>query len=209
MLDDLPQNSICYSLGIGTDVSWDLQMAGYGAQVFQFDHTVAGPPEPHENFHFAPVMIGAQDDAKNNIRSLAGAIEQNRHIGNIPMIMKMDIEDSEWEVLAATPTEILARFEQIVLEFHGLNRLYNGHWYTKLETTLRHMRRSHMPVHVHGNNFGGISVIEGVPVPDVLEVTYASRHRYMFSRTDEIFPTPLDRPCNSTLPDLFLGAFQY
>ena len=46
MLNDLDRIGVCYSLGIGFEVSWDLEMAEWGALVYQYDNTVDGPPSP-------------------------------------------------------------------------------------------------------------------------------------------------------------------
>ena len=64
-------------------------------------------------------------------------------------------------------------------------------------------------VHVHGNNFSPIFNIANVIVPDVLEVTFANRARYTCTDTDEIFPTPLDRPCAPKGAEIHLGCFRY
>ncbi len=46
-------------------------------------------------------------------------------------------------------------------------------------------------------------------MPDVLEVSYASRSDFTFRPNTEIFPTGLDRPCKPGEPDLFLGTFAF
>jgi FkbM family methyltransferase len=48
-----------------------------------------------------------------------------------------------------------------------------------------------------------------VPIPCVLEVTFANRALYEFQDSKEVFPTELDAPCNRNQPDLFLGAFRF
>ena len=42
-------------------------------------------------------------------------------------VLKMDIEGSEWEVLANTVS--LGTFKQIVIEFHGLRQLINQDYF--------------------------------------------------------------------------------
>ena len=46
-------------------------------------------------------------------------------------------------------------------------------------------------------------------IADCLEVTFASRRHYRFGPTSEVFPGPLDRANNPSMPDLFLGSCQY
>ncbi len=208
MVDDFPSDPICYSLGIGGDVSWDLAMAARNAMVYQYDHTIQRSPVDHPAFRFFRFGIGASD-AEPRMTTLTSALAQNGHQDAGNLILKMDIEDSEWSVLGATPESCLAQFSQIVIEFHGLTRAADKFWISQAEKVLRKMRRTHLPVHVHGNNWGCYTLVHGVPVPDVLEVTYLSRAGYTFGTTDETFPTVLDRPCKAGVADHYLGSFQF
>lgn len=208
MIDDFPNKPICYSLGIGGDVSWDLAMASRNATIFQYDHTIERVPVQHEHFRFFRLGIG-NNKADERMTSLSAAVETNGHQSYRNMILKMDIEDSEWAALGATPESCLAQFSQIVVEYHGLARATDKFWVSQAEKVLRKVRRTHLPVHVHGNNWGNYSLLHGVPVPDVLEVTYASRADYAFAESDEIYPTALDRPCKAGVADLYLGSFKF
>ena len=190
------------------DVSWDLDMASRGAVVYQYDHSIVRPPVHHPSFRFFRLGIGDREES-GSATTIAAALAANGHQGDRDLILKMDIEDSEWSVLEATPECCLAQFSQIVVEFHGLARMEDMGWAAQAEAVLRKMLRTHLPIHVHGNNWGRYVLVQGVPVPDVLEVTYASRARYSFADTNEIFPTPLDRPCKADVPDLFLGSFRF
>lgn len=208
MIDDFSDSPLCYSLGIGGDVSWDIDMASRNAIVYQYDHSINHPPTRHPNFRFFKLAVDGRDES-GVCTTLAGALAHNGHQDHRDLILKMDIEDSEWIVLDATPESCLSQFSQIIIEFHGLMRVENRCWAAQAEVVLKKLLRTHLPVHVHGNNWGRYASVEGVPVPDVLEVTYASRARYSFSESDEIYPTQLDRPCKAGVPDLFLGSFKF
>jgi hypothetical protein len=52
MLDEICKNSIAYSFGIGGEISWDMDIATCGLQLFQYDHTIPSLPINHPNFHF-------------------------------------------------------------------------------------------------------------------------------------------------------------
>jgi hypothetical protein len=71
------------------------------------------------------------------------------------------------------------------------------------------LARHFAPIHVHGNNCGGIANLCNIPVPEYLEVTFASRARYSFAGSDETFPTRLDAPNAPTIPSIVLGAFRF
>lgn len=208
MLDDFPSNPICYSFGIGGDVSWDLDMASRNATVYQYDHSIGKPPVQHPSFRFFRLGIGDRNE-RGSLTTIVGALAENGHQGERGLILKMDIEDSEWSVLDATPEWCLAQFSQIVVEYHGLARAENRMWAARAESILRKVLRTHLPVHVHGNNWARYALVENIPVPDVLEVTYAARACYSFAESDELYPTALDRPCKAGVPDLFLGSFKF
>lgn len=209
MVDDFPDPMMCYSIGIGNDVSWDLDMAQRGAQVFQYDHTVERAPMQHESFHFSRIRVGATDGPDASWRRLDSILQDNGHVSTQDLILKMDIEDGEWEVLESLETKVIAQFRQILLEVHYLSRLADPIWAARMKGVFRKLRTTHMPVHVHGNNHCPIVVVHGVPFPDVLELSYASRAAYSFAESREIFPGTLDRPNERNKPDLFLGNFSF
>jgi hypothetical protein len=62
MLDDFRNVNSCYSVGIGPEVSWDLDMARRGLPVFQYDHTVKEPPVKHDKLIFTPLGLGTVDN---------------------------------------------------------------------------------------------------------------------------------------------------
>lgn len=214
MLDDLDSIGVCYSLGVGPDVSWDREMAQRGAHVFQYDHTVETAPAEHERFHHFRTGITHDPALAPAFKRIDALIEENGHLGRDDMVLKIDIEGHEWDSLdALAPGElapgVLGGFRQIVAEFHGLRLLDSESFRDRAHRVFSMLRQTHEVVHVHGNNFAGMFVVEGIAIADCLELTYASRRHYRFGPTAEIFPGPLDRANNPAMPDLFLGNYQY
>ena len=119
------------------------------------------------------------------------------------------VEGAEWDVFDHASADTLGRFKQVICEFHGLTQLRDSRWSERAERVLLKLSSTHPPVHVHGNNFGAFNVVEGVPIPDVLEVTYARRSAYSFEPSKECFPTELDRPNCPDLADIYLGGFKF
>jgi hypothetical protein len=85
MLDDFRNINSCYSVGIGPEVSWDLDMARRGLRVFQYDHTVKEPPVKHDKFIFTPLGLSTVDDGER--RTLATLVP----FDVAPSILKIDI----------------------------------------------------------------------------------------------------------------------
>ncbi len=209
MLDDLACIGICYSLGVGPDVSWDRQMAELGAQIYQYDHTVEKAPAEHPRFHHFRIGITHDRSLAPEFRRIDALIDENGHGERDDMVLKIDIEGHEWDSLDALDPGVFAKFRQILAEFHGMRLLNIDSFQKRAHRVFSKLRQTHEVIHVHGNNFAGMPVVEGIPIADCLELSFASRRYYSFAPSYEIFPGDLDRPNNSTIPDLFLGAFKF
>jgi hypothetical protein len=207
MIDDFRDIDGAVSLGVGDDVSWDEQIANYGIEVWQFDPTVLGPPAAHALFHFEPLRAAGQDGEG---AICLETILRTRLAGRDGMtLLKIDIEGDEWAVFNATNEDVLARFKQIVCEFHGLDRLGEEEFAGQVRATLEKLSRTHFVYHVHGNNCGNFTNVGNVVVPETLEVSFGLRSAYRTGPNTLRFPTELDRPNQTGRADLFLGAFDY
>ncbi|PZU10039.1 FkbM family methyltransferase [Sphingomonas sp.] len=207
-LDDFSGVNVALSLGIRDDISWDLDAANRGLRIYQFDHTVDDPAPEDHRMVFSKTMIAAQPATGcTTLESLVH--EHDKGLAKPNIFLKMDIEDSEWSVIEATPQEHLGRFTQITCEMHGFENFVRSEWRQGFYRALRKLSLNYAPVHVHANNFADFGVIAGVPVANVLEVSWANRAVYDLVDTDETFPGPLDMPCWSGGPDHYLGSFRY
>lgn len=209
MLDDLQDIGVCYSLGVGPDVSWDVEMAEHGAHIFQYDHTVASPPTSHPRCMHFKVGIAGDDTTTPSMRRIDTLMRENGHAERNDMVLKIDIEGSEWEALSVLTSEILSQFKQILVEFHGMRLLNIESFRQRAASLFGKFRVTHQCIHVHGNNFGGMAIVEGIGIPDVLELTLVRKADYTFGPSNEVFPTYLDGPNNVSMPDLFLGSFRF
>ncbi len=205
-LDDLAPLRLGLSFGVCDDDNWDLEMAQKGIPVDQFDHTVDAAPSTHPLLRFHKKKICPVASATG--ASLPALVADAP--GDRPgVILKMDIEGDEWIVLESASEADLSKIAQFVCEFHGFSRLHETGFYCRALRVFEKLARVFAPVHVHGNNHGRIANIHNVVVPDVLEITFANRRLYTFADSDEIFPTPLDAPCDPGQADIFLGRFQF
>jgi hypothetical protein len=209
MIDNFDSVDAAYSLGISDDVSWDLEFARRGIEVFQYDHTIDRPPVEHGLCRWLKLGVAGQPDPVQNLDTLANLIERNQHTECKNMLLKCDIDGGEWGVFSNVPNAILEQFSQIVVELHFLDDLHMYSSAAVARDAIANLTTSHKVVHVHGNNFAPCAVVGGVPFPSVLEVTFARHDQGEFTVSDEIFPTRLDMPCNSKSADHFLGRFEF
>jgi len=207
LLNDYSDISAAISFGISNDDNWDLAVAQMGVPVFQFDHTIEKAPSTHPllRFHRKKAAANASADAV----TIAELVAAHSRLSAPDLILKMDIEDSEWEVLDTSSSESLSKFSQIVCEFHGLGRLYEAPFHTRATRVFRKLAQQFSVIHVHANNSAEICNVANVVMPSVLEVTFANRARYSFVASDETFPTALDAANHPLVADVRLGSFRF
>lgn len=208
MLDALaaPHVAAAYSCGVGEDVSWDLDIASRGIDVWLYDHTVPCLPAGHPRFRFARTGLAGRI-ARPGCRTLGQLIAANGHDRSRDLILKMDIEGAEWDVLGEAATATLEQFQQIVVEFHDLANVLDPVLRGPIVTVLEKLNQTHQIVHVHGNACEVPLWIGDLVLPQVMEVTYVRRQDFArrFVPQTATFPTEMDRPNRAGFPDIFLG----
>jgi hypothetical protein len=208
MLDDHIDNTVAYSLGISDEVSWDLDMAKSGCQVFQYDHTIQRAPRVHPNLHFSRIGIAGRSSPDGVFKSLSDLVHENGNDGRSDMILKMDIEGSEWSVVRELRQSTLNQFSHVLIEWHfDFHEIAGVDSLGLVLSTLEKINASHQVIHVHANNCGRMAVVAGVSIPEGIEVTYVRRNSHLFEECRKVYPTPLDRPNDPNMPDYILGAF--
>jgi hypothetical protein len=206
-IDDLECISHAFSFGVSDNDSWDLTMAKAGIPVEQFDHAIERAPSDHPLLHFHRKMVSA--DATAQSVTLGDLAAQYSKFGAPDLVVKIDIEGCEWDAFDRATDAVLSRFAQVICEFHDLSRLTDPAFRARARRVFEKLDKHFAPVHVHGNNCGRLRIISNIPLPDFLEVTFASRGRYSFTETNEVFPTSLDTPNYPDSADIVLGAFRF
>jgi hypothetical protein len=206
-IDDLECISHAFSFGVSDNDSWDLTMAKTGISVEQFDHAIERAPSDHPLLRFHRKMVSA--DATAQSVTLGDLAAEYSKFGAPDLIVKIDIEGCEWDAFDRATDAVLSRFAQLICEFHDLSRLTDPAFRARARRVFEKLAKHFAPVHVHSNNCGRLRIISNIPLPDFLEVTFASRGRYSFTETTELFPTPLDAPNYPDSADIVLGAFRF
>lgn len=190
----------------GVSDTWDFERyvaERYGMPSFMVDGSVDAPPGLTDAQHFSRKWLGP--DSRDDVVSLEDWIDQSRVSRDSDLLLQMDIEGSEYGVLASAPLATLRRFRIAVVEFHGLDWIAVGPVLKmRILPALRKMAVDFEVVHVHPNNCCGMQEIYGVPVPRVLEVSYLRRDRVGTAPVRARLPHPLDRDCVAGSPTLEL-----
>jgi hypothetical protein len=204
LLDDFAGIGFALSFGVGQEITWDLDIAERGIAVHQFDHTIEQPPGTHPRLHFHRRRIApAPAEDAESLRS-AQALG-----GGGRCIVKMDIEGDEWRVLEAAGPGDFTEISQLIVEFHDFDRVDDDAWHARAARVLAALGEHFAVVHVHANNHGALQVAGNLAFPEILEVTFANRAFYAFADSNEVFPTALDAPNRTDMPDIALGSFRF
>lgn len=208
MLDDFRDIDTALSFGIDTNADWDLDVAKRGVTVYQFDHTVDGPPIHDPRFIFARKRISTEIGPGSE--SLSSLVKQHDKQNTHPnLLLKFDIECDEWLILDNAPTEILRRFSQIVGEFHFFEGFSaDCRWRRLITRVLKKLTDYYAVIHVHANNWGDFHTVDDLVLPNSLEITFANRAVYSLTETNETFPGPMDAPNLPDRPDVSLDIFK-
>lgn len=205
VMPDPGRGGVAYSLGIADNVSWDIDMAGRGFEIYQYDGSVDGPPVSHPSFHFEKSFIGGEPDLPKGWKSLPALLKENGHEGRDDLVLQIDIEGSEWDVFTSMGSAALRSFRQIIAELHippnelGLLPLRNA--------ALRLLNISHQPVHAHINNNAPSMLLGSETLWTVIEVTYLRRDNFDFVPSTLHYPLNLDAPCNRIYTEPVAGQW--
>jgi hypothetical protein len=177
------------SYGVGGDVSFEEGFKGrFSKPVACFDHTVNSIPSEDKDIQFF------QEGVSNTSSGMLGTIESHvKKLGwaGIPIALKMDVEGAEWDVLDDISRQ--SEVKILVIELHDLCR--------EMRPSLIRLHDSFFCIHVHGNNYCGVSTYDKV-YPNTVEAVFIRRGE---AEPDGIdygsFPTVLDIP-NSGSSDI-------
>lgn len=188
-----------YSYGICDDVSFEVDYVNKtNAPAFLFDHTITGLPLHNKNF----IFIKEPASSDNIIKHINYTSNDNN------IILKMDVEGCEWDIFDNIDTNLLCRFQQIIIEFHNLEYLQNecfgnlNNTYDKMYYIFAKLNRFFYLGHIHGNNCGGVK-----DIPNTIECTYIRKDLVNGTPTIETTPYPikdLDFPNTSKYDDYTL-----
>jgi FkbM family methyltransferase len=204
---DIEQKYDCYiSAGVSNEESFSRDFINKynmtNENSFAFDGTINQYPYQYTNkITFIKRNIGKDKNSKT--ANLSYFTEKYENI-----FLKMDIEGSEYEWLLSLNKDTINKFAQIVIEFHGINDDSFGYYYDDKLNCLKKLSDSHYLIHIHGNNYGGIT--NGIP--NVVELTYIRKNYFIEEpkfNTEKLPIKYLDFPNNLNLPEINLSFYPF
>jgi len=195
----------CYlSIGVGYDESFSSDLINKYEMVkencFAFDGTISSLPYNFpDNMTFVNKNIGTVNtditDTLDNYFNKYSSI-----------FMKMDIEGYEYEYILSLPLDNLKKIKQLVMEIHGINdNGFIGNTTTPIYVSgfsmeesfvkkvefFKKLSETHYLVHVHANNGGKYTIIDGHCIPNVVEVSYVRKDEFSDIPKLNTIPFPL------------------
>lgn len=186
---DMPQGyDRLVSAGLADDASFeDDWLARYGGECRAFDGTISRPPS--QKVKWTRKNVGTVND--DNTDDLSESIQGKT-------FLKMDIEGAE--IPWILHTDRLDEVSQMVVEFH--HRPFSP----THEAAFKKLNRTHLLVHIHGNNYSGTCAHEGVVFPVTFECTYLHRSLVPNPKPNmSPLPCPQDMPNNPGGRDIHLN----
>jgi hypothetical protein len=109
------------------------------------------------------------------------------------VVVKIDVEGAEWETFLQTPSAVLARIDQLVVEFHGVNR---EHYLA----AVRRLKEFFLVAHLHINNYACQAGMDPFPAW-AYEVLFVNKRIAVGRAPRPAGPHPLDAPNKPAAPD--------
>ena len=182
LLNDFKNIKIAYSFGINSEISFEKELADRNIDIYMYDHTINILPFENTKFHWKKIGLCGIKSTDQNMKTLFELIQENGHLKEDNMILKIDIEGYEWEVFQSLPFNIFSQFKFIIVEFHFEDseiEYYN---------ILKRILITHKIFHIHCNNCGEMINIKGLKMCQALEISFIQKQGYKFSKDNNIYP---------------------
>ncbi|MEO0543377.1 MAG: FkbM family methyltransferase [Pseudomonadota bacterium] len=203
--DVLDQIDCCFSPGVDYVADFESELSErYGISSYMADASVAGPPSNDPNFHFIGKFLGSRTDG--DVITLSDWVDETIGDSDVSPILQMDIEGGEYDVLTFETADRLAQFSIMIVEFHGLHKLFDKQFLRGVSSIFEKIYHHFSIAHVHPNNCNAIVGLDGVEVPPVIEVTFIRNDLVdSFASTNGIsLPHALDRMNNPDGEDIVM-----
>ena len=198
------ESNLCLNLGVGFEVSADLDLIRRDFRIYAFDGTVPNPLPEVPSYNFTQKNIGYTQEGETFI-TLKEIFKKYPKLDDLDLIL-IDIEGFEHQVLHEE-IDFVVKAKQIVVEFHGLELLADSKFAESFIHTLKQLTKTHAPIHVHANNAGGALPLGGSSWPTILEVTFLLKKLCTEKVNYGPFPSLLDFPNSNQRPDVDLNPF--
>ncbi len=188
LLDDFKNIKIAYSFGISSNIQFDKALADKGIDIYMYDHTINSLPYENSKFHWKKIGICGVGKQYPDMKNLEELIKDNGHIQEKNMILKMDVEEWEWDSINTLKEYTLKQFKYIAIEFHfkDENDFKNNNIYYNV---IKKLSKTHQVFFARCNADRGKIINFGYNrICHIMEVSYIIKQDNIFIKDDAIYP---------------------
>ena len=169
--DILNEIDYCFSAGVGhtSDFEKDLY-SKYRIRSFMLDASVDFPQLDGDFFKFEKKFLGIYDSG--DVMTMSSWLGAHVSSESDRLLLQMDIEGSEYEVLAFEPAPVLSRFACMVIEFHDFHKLFDPNFCFVLNGIFEKIYTNFTIVHAHPSSYRKLIKNDGIAVPPTIEITF-------------------------------------
>ena len=193
--DILNEIDFCFSAGVGhtSDFEKDLY-SNYRIRSFMLDASVDFPRLKGDFFEFEKKFLGIYDSDK--VMTMSSWLEVHTSSETDKLLLQMDIEGSEYEILAFEPCSTLSRFSCMVIEFHDFHKLFDPKFCFVLNGIFEKIYRDFSIVHAHPSSYRKLIKNNGILIPPTIEITFLRNDilQGLGQLKEPHLPHPLDNP---------------
>ena len=148
-----------------------------------YDHTINNLPYNNPKFHWEKIGLTGKGQDNSQLKTLEYLMEKNGHTSEKNMILKIDIENNEWNSLEYLKDNYLKQFKYIVIEYHfetnNVKLYYN---------IIKKLHKNHQVFYLRCNCREKIVKFGNNIICKYLEASYVIREGNLFDRDDSIYP---------------------
>ncbi len=196
---------VCFSAGVGDDITFEQELKKKNIKCFLADGTV----EPPNGFNFLKKNLNVYNDEYNiSINTWLNNNLENQN--DINILLKLDIEGSEIGIIYDIDEIILNKTKILIIEFHDFLYLGNHFGTRILNDVFNKILKYFTICHIHPNNFGSTKFINNIHIPSLLEFTFINNELVKYRhKIHKKIPHPLDRKNNPLKNDIALPECFY
>lgn len=173
----LSLGNIAVNIGVGTEISLDIDLRQRGFTLFAFDPYIDQYPLEGINAKFIKKGLNMTNAEKNITLREISDIYVGGNARN--SFLFMDVEGSESLTLACEEeVESIKDFTVIVVEFHNLLEaisVLDTRKYEEIILCLQNLEKYFNICHISGNNCSEYLAFDSRIIPDVIEVTFINK----------------------------------
>tara|TARA_B100000787_G_C16114121_1_gene259482 strand:- start:56 stop:844 length:789 start_codon:yes stop_codon:yes gene_type:complete len=207
--NDLKGIKYCFSAGVGELIQFEKDcLKKFNIISYLCDFNKIPKSLSIENFDYCQKKIETFSDSE--CISFDDWIDSKKIEENDEIILKVDIERSEFETLLNISERNLKKIRILIIEFHNLRDIRNKSFFRITNSLISRLNKFFYLLHMHPNNSSKQVKIHKYEVPDIVEFTYLRKDRTInLLDLDKLLPNKLDRKNILSKKDIILDPNIY